>query len=342
MKKVLIGCAVFIILAVGIYFLVLKPSSSPTDNPPAAVEQSADSVKAWAPSGDHTYMLLNNVKFRFTDDIFIGVHRMLAITEPLKPYKYVDMNDAKSFSLKIISGQCSIEPSVRENLFNKNVLNYEGSPLKDLKMEVVEVDVNGQKTAMLKINGKMKLVAWFPFEMLGTVGVDSETNSMTIDAYKIKSVGFPFIKNLLDMSGMKLSTLLSIEPGRGLSIKNNTMYVDVLNITPPPRLAGQLLDAKVNPKTNCMDLTLGEQKPREVQYSLLVPEAKNYIYIFNGALIFGKLLSSNGKLQLIDTKPADDMDFYLKKYLLQLSKSEIRMTADAAMIVYIPDYQSMI
>lgn len=342
MKKILIACVVIILLVAGIYFLVSKPSSNPTGDSSVAAERTTDSVTSWAPSGDKTYMLLNNVKFRFTEDIFISVHRMLAITEPVTPYKYVDMNDEKSFSLKIISGQCSIEPSVRENLFNKNVLNYEGAPLKDLKMEVVEVDVNGQKTAMLKINGKMKLVAWFPFEMLGTVGVDKETNSMTIDAYKIKSVGFPFVKNLLDMSGMKLSTLLSIEPGRGLSIKNNTMYVDVLNITPPPKLAGKLLDAQVNLKTNCMDLILGEPKPQEVQYSLLVPEAKNYIYIFNGSLIFGKLLSSNGKLQLIDTKPADDMDFYLKKYLLQLSKSEIRMTADAAMIVYIPDYLSMI
>lgn len=340
MKKVVIAFFLVIILVFSFnvfsYGGSVKSSSSSN-----TVVQSSDSPKSWEPSNDNTYMLLNNVKFRYDEEVYISVHHMLAITEPVKPYKYVDMNNENSFGIKIISAQCSLEHSVRENLFNKRVLNYEGAPLKNLTLLAVDVDVKGQKVPMLKINGMMKLGVWLPFEMLGTVGVDKATNSMTIEAYKIKSVGFPFVKNLMDMSGIKLSKLVSIKPGRGLSIGNNTMYVDAMNITPPPKLSGILLDARINPKTNCIDLKIGAQKPAEVKYSLLVPEAKNYIYIFNGSLIFGKLLSSNGKLQLVDTTPADYMDFYLKKYLLQLSKSEIRMTADAAMIVYIPDYKSI-
>jgi len=339
MKKVVIAVVVIVVLVLAFLGISnLKSSTIPADN----AAQAAENAKSWTLSTGNTYMLLNNVKFRYTDDVFISVHRMLAITEPVKPYKYVDMNDARSFSLKIINAQCSLEPSVRENLFNKQVLNYEGSPLEDLKMTAVAVDVNGQKVPMLKIEGMMKLGAWLPFEMLGKIGVDKKTNCMTIDAYKIKSLGLPFVKGLMDASGIELENLLTIKPGRGLSIIKNTMYVDAMNITPPPKLSGKLLDARANVKTNCIDLKIGEENAAEVKYSLLVPEAKNYIYIFDGSLIFGKLLSSNGKLQLIDTKPADDMDFYLNKYLLQLSKSEIRMTADAAMIVYIPDYQSII
>ncbi len=118
------------------------------------------------------------------------------------------------------------------------------------------------------------------------------------------------------------------------------MYVDALNITPPPKLVGKLLDAKANVSTNSVDLTLGEEKPANVKYTLLVPDAKNFIYIFQGSLIFGKLLALDANLQLVDANPADYLDFYLKKYLLQLSRSAIRMKPDASLIVNIADYQS--
>ena len=101
---------------------------------------------------------------------------MLSITEKIKPYPYVDMNNDQSFSLKIISGHCSLEPPVMETLFNKHVLNYKGAPLKDLKLSTVEMDIDGQKVPMLKTSGMMKLVVWLPFEMIARVGVDKPTN----------------------------------------------------------------------------------------------------------------------------------------------------------------------
>jgi len=333
MKKVVIAGVVIIVLVFSFIGFLHGNNAKPSSPSGAAVSSGM-------PSGADTYMLLKNVKFRFAEDIFINVHHMLSITEKIKPYPYVDMNNDQSFSLKIISGHCSLEPPVMETLFNKHVFNYKGAPLKDLKLSTVEMDIDGQKVPMLKTSGMMKLVVWLPFEMIARVGVDKPTNRMTLEAYKIKSVGLPFVKNLMDMSGVKLSTLLSIEPGRGLSIEKNTMYVDALNITPPPKLVGKLLDAKVNVSTNSVDLTLGEEKPANVKYTLLVPDAKNFIYIFHGSLIFGKLLALDANLQLVDANPADYLDFYLKKYLLQLSRSAIRMKPDASLIVNIADYQS--
>lgn len=348
MKKILLACVVIILLA-GFSFYVLKSGSSKSSAPPAGISQagaeqaqSVTNAVDWTPSKDNPYMLLKNVKFRFAEDIYFNVHNMLSLTEPDKPYKYVNMNDGKSFIINIITAQCSLDPFVMENLFNNYVLNYEGSPLKKLKIAMAEMDVNGEKIPALKISGMMRMGVWLPFEMTSRVGLEKSTNQMTIEALKIKSVGLPFVKNLMDMSGIKLETLLSIKPGRGLSIVKNTMYVDALNLTPPPKLAGNILDVRVNLKNNCVDLHMGQSKPADVKYTLLVPEAKNYIYIFNGSLIFGKLFSSNGRLQLVDANPSDYFDFYLDKYLLQLSRSDIKMTEDAAMVVNTRDYQSIV
>ncbi len=347
MKKILIACVVIVLLA-GISFYVMNSGSSKEPAAPAGISSAAAeqtqpvAETAWTPSKDNPYMLLKNVKFRFTEDIYFNVHNMLSLTEPSKSYEYVNMNDGRSFIINIISAQCSLDPVVMETLFNNYVLNYEGSPLKKLKISMAEMDVDGEKIPTLRISGMMRMGVWLPFEMTSRVGLEKSTNQMTIEALRIKSVGLPFVKNLMDMSGIKLETLLSIKPGRGLSIVKNTMYVDALNLTPPPKLAGTIQDVKVNLKNSSVDLQLGQAKPADVKYTLLVPEAKNYIYIFNGSLIFGKLLSSNGRLQLVDANPSDYFDFYLNKYLLQLSKSDIKMTEDAAMVVNTRDFQSIV
>jgi outer membrane protein OmpA-like peptidoglycan-associated protein len=111
---------------------------------------------------------------------------------------------------------------------------------------------------------------------------------------------------------------------------------------PPPKQIGKVLDIQINAKTNTLDLKLGEEKPPVIKYTLLDPKAKNYIYIFNGNLIFGKMLSSNGRMQLVDANPSDYLDFYLAKYLLQISRSKVQMTPDAAQIVTMVDYQTII
>lgn len=344
MKKKFITCVVIIFFAFAFfcfyYINDLKSSSIPSDDSPVSVEKPVKDVKSWTPSTDNVYMVLKNVKFRFEEDIFINIHSMTSILEPIKPYRYVDMNNANSFSIKILSQQCSLDSSVIEKLFSRYVLNYEGATLKDIKMSIIEMKV--RKTGMLKISGMMKLGIWLPFEMLARVGLETSNGRMTIEAEKIKAAGMPFIKGLMDRTGIKLENLLTIKPGKGVSIIKNTMYVEALKLIPSPKLSGNIIDVQVNVKNNCIDLKGGEEKPSEVKYSLLATEAKNYIYIFQGSVIFGKLLVSDGRTQLVDTMPSDYLDFYLKKYLLQLSRSEIRMTEGSSLIVYMPDYQSIV
>lgn len=339
MKKILLALVVLIIAGSAFFLISSKPSSSPGSNNPAQVETPADNAVVWKPAGSNPYMLLKNVKFRYTDDVFVNIHDLLGESEPNKPNKYVDMNDVTSFTIHVLSAQCSLVPKVMETLFNKYVLNYEGAPLKDMKISIVETDVNGQKVPMLKTSGKMKMVVWVPFEMISRIGIDKATNCMTIDAEKVSSMGFPYLKNIMDVSPIKLENLLSIAPGRGLFIKGNTLYVEAVNITPPPKMRGNILDAKINAKNNCVDLKLGDVNAPKVEYSLLVPDAKNYMYIFKGDVIFGKNLSSDGRLQLVDTDPSDYLDYYLRKYLKQMEKGVIHMREDASLVVDIGDYE---
>lgn len=339
MKKILLAFVVLIVAGSVFYFVSIKPCSSASIKNPVPVEKPADNAVVWKLAGSNPYMLLKNVKFRYTEDVFVNIQDLLGESEPNKPNKYVDMNDVTSFTIHVLRAQCSLVPEVMEILFNKHVLNYKGAPLKDMKISIVETEVDGQKVPMLKTRGKMKMVMWVPFEMISRIGVDKATNCMTIDAEKVSSMGFPYLKKIMDVSPIKLENLLSIAPGRGLFIKRNTLYVEAVNITPPPKMRGTILDAKINAKNNCVDLKLGDVNAPNVEYSLLVPDAKNYMYIFKGDVIFGKNLSSDGRLQLIDTDPSDYLDYYLRKYLKQMEKGVIHMREDASLVVDIGDYK---
>ncbi|MBN1366267.1 MAG: hypothetical protein JW976_15815 [Syntrophaceae bacterium] len=364
MKKLLVCVVVLVVIAFAIfyYFKYMRPAATPSAAGTSIVEQTVKPKVSWIPSTGYPYMVLKNVKFRFQEDIYVNIHNMVSTTETIKPYKYVDMNNVNSFAIKVISGQVSIDPSVMDAIFSKLIFNYDGAPLKEVKMSTTEMEVDGKKVGMLKvkgwmkldaslpfelmgmreINGLKKLAAWFPFEMTSRVGLDKSTNRLAIEAEKVKSLGFPFVKGLMDLSRVKLEQVLPIKPGIGLSIVKNTMYVDTLGIMPPPKQIANVLDVQINTKNNCIDVKVGEEKPARVNYSLLVPDAKNYIYMFNGMVIFGKMLAADGKTQMIDNNPSDFFDFYLNRYIFQLSKSVIKMTEDASQIVYMPDYQSVV
>jgi hypothetical protein len=345
MKKIFLAYIIITILAFitigSYYFLIISPKLQAPEKIEAQPEKTAQQVKLWRASRNSTYMILKNVKFRFSDEIFITINDMVSVPEPIKPYRYVDMNDENSFSINIISGKTTLEPVVMETLFAKSVLNYQDAPLKDLKQSIIEVDVDGKKEGRLRIAGMMKMGMWLEFEMIAKVSLEKETGRLMIEAEKIKSVGNPFVKGMMDMTGLSLESLMSIKPGRGVTIKKNVMYVEALALMPPPKLSGKLIDVAINIQNKNIDMTFGEDNPPKARYSLLVPKAKNYIYICQGSVIFGKMLASDGRTQLIDSNPSDPFDFYLKKYLFQISKSSIRMTEGSSLIIYMPDYASL-
>jgi hypothetical protein len=53
-----------------------------------------------------------------------------------------------------------------ETLFSKFVLNYDGAPLKDIKMSIVEREIDGRKRGVLKTSGLMNRGGWLRCEMI--------------------------------------------------------------------------------------------------------------------------------------------------------------------------------
>jgi len=53
---------------------------------------------------------------------------------PVPPYEIASLDDVKSFKMKIVYAEILIETPVLEQMFNKKIMNYENSPLRNQKV----------------------------------------------------------------------------------------------------------------------------------------------------------------------------------------------------------------
>src|SRR5207248_3870590 len=108
-------------------------------------------------------------------------------------------------------------------------------------------------------------------------------------------------------------------------------------IIPPPRIQGRVTAVRIEGEQVIQ--TFGRSSPEESESAsgLPSPHAQNYMYFRGGMLPFGKLTMRDADLEIIDSHPADYLDFDLAQYNRQLVASHIRETSSFGLIVYMPD-----
>lgn len=318
---------VFVVLAIR-----LAVSEFKREEKPLKLFQEPSKVKLRSRQG--TYMLLKNLNFRLSDEIDLKVYELVGEAIPLKPYEIVNFDDVNQFVIDILQADVFLETRILEYIFNNLVFNYEGSPLRNLKMKFVEIP--GEAERRLLLSGDMKLVMWIGFEMLAKMSLDTDNVLFVIEAEKIKSLGNPMTKPLLDLVGLDLEKLLPVPSGRGITMKGNRIIVEPFAIFPPPRIGGYITQMQLLDK----GLRLKFDNPFKVNFPEL-PEKKvrNFLFLYQGDVKFGKLRMVDTRLQMIDLDQKDDFDFYLKKYFIPLVKGYSKIKSDASVVAYIPDFE---
>ncbi|MCB1147593.1 MAG: hypothetical protein KDK41_08520 [Leptospiraceae bacterium] len=282
-----------------------------------------------------TYLALKNLNFKLTDEIEMKVHSLVGETIPFKKGAMTNFDDVNSFAIDIYQAEAEVDVKILQYIFNQIVFNYEGTPLKNLKMEFINVENDGKTEKRLKLSGDMKLVFWLGFEMIGKMYLDKENVLLIIEAESIKSLGNPMTKTMLDIVGLDLEKLLPIPRGRGLVMKENKIIVEPFSIFPPPKIGGYLSEIKLLDNS----LWLKIDNEFKVKFPPLPdPKAANYLMLYKGDVKFGKLRMIDAYLQMIDQDQKDIFDFYLKKYTRPLGFGYSKIRPDGSVLAYIPDY----
>ena len=317
-------------ILLGIQYLpgLLHPvAEAATDENPAAGRIAGASTPG-------AYMNLKNVRFFWTEDLFIETDSMSAKAVPLPPNSAVDFDNVDAYRLEIMNGQADRALPTLQFILNKIVFSYNGSPLRNLKI-AASPETGGSAGRKLVIQGELSFVFWLSFEMIADLKLDAEKNVLYIDSEGVTALGMPFAGDLLSSIGLDLEALVPVPKASPLQLTGNRMIVDPYRLFPAPHFSGQL--TRVGLELDRVTLTFSD--PRRIQFPALpVPESKSGLYIYQGDVKFGKLRMIDTRLQMVDTDPSDRFDFFARNYHQQLIRSDIRIGMDRSVVARVPDY----
>jgi hypothetical protein len=233
-------------------------------------------------------------------------------------------DDQRSFHIDVDGAEMTLDAASVTALVN-DVFAYDGSPLSDLEVQLHDGRVE-QK-------GKLRKGIPIPFSV--EASVDASGGLVRLHPVKTRAAGIPATK-LLDVFGVELDDLIRVRAGRGITVRDNDLFLAPSQMLPSPAVRGRVASATV--RGGRLHLILGDPSVAGARPSA---PRENYIWFRGGQIRFGRLTMTDTDLRLIDADRRDPFDFYAERYNDQLVAGYSRNTPTGALRTYMPDYEDL-
>jgi hypothetical protein len=273
---------------------------------------------------------MRNVRLHVDDGIILEVSRLRGIMVSRSADAPPVFDDSRSYVLKLQAATLAMDMTSLQNLMNRHVFAYQGSPLKDLTVEA--------EGARLKMKGKLHKGVDVPFATTASVST-TDDGRLRLHSESMKALGIP-AKGLLDLFGLELDDVMDIKKRRGVDVQDNDIVISAGQVLPPPEISGRLSRVSVTGGKLVQvfdDASNGKPGPLK----LPSPGSPNYVYFGGGDIRFGKLTMHDADLQLIDNDPKDPFDFFPAKYNAQLVAGYSKNTPAKGLKTFMPDYNDL-
>lgn len=273
------------------------------------------------------HLRLQNVRFSWSPQVYIDTGDMALRAVPTGKNGVCNFDNLETFHLTLQQSSVRIRPDVMAGMFNEAVFNYPGSKVRDFSVGIENEDGK----SLLKLAGKVNVVAWIPFTMYVKLAVDRATNTMVLSVDHLKIFGGIPATKIIKWGPMHLDQMITMPPNQSLLVHGNTIMVKPFGLFPPPRIDGQLADVKVGHD----DITISfAGAPVAAPHS----NAKNYVYMSGGICQFGKFRMEDTDVLIVDQNQSDPFRFSVAHYADMLKKSRIDVRELRAITVSMPDY----
>jgi hypothetical protein len=273
------------------------------------------------------HIRLQNVRFSWSPQVYIDTRDMAILAVPTGRSGVCNFDNLETFHLTLQQSSVCIRPDVMAGMFNESVFNYPGSKVRDFAVSIENEDGK----SLLKLAGKVNVVAWIPFAMYTKLAVDRATNTMVITVDHLKIFGGIPATKILKWGPMHLDKMIALPPNQSLIVRGNTMMVKPFGLFPPPRIDGQLADVKVGTD----DITISfAGEPVAAPHS----DAKNYVSMSGGICQFGKFRMEDTDVLIVDQDQSNPFRFSVAHYADMIKKSRIDVHELRSITVSMPDY----
>jgi len=288
------------------------PASSP--GPEANLTAAADSA-----ASSTTTVYAHNLRLRKGPNFRVYVRWIRGLMLRTDAKTVPSFDDPNSFVLEVQKG------IIRVNI--GDIANYLNSvsakaPLRDISIEPAG--------AQLKLHGTVHKMIPLPVELTGTLSPLPD-GRIQFQAAKIDVLKIP-LKGLLGSFHVKLDDLVASSNLPGVQITGNNIIFDTERLLPAPHIHGTLTSVSVRPPD--IELIYGSSPDDEAKLA----RWHNFIRFRGGSVGFGKLTMDYADITMIDASDDPWFDLDLANYQSQLVNGYTRMTAQAGLEIFMPDF----
>jgi hypothetical protein len=236
-------------------------------------------------------------------------------------------DDQQSFHIDVDGASLSLDAASVTALVN-HVFAYDGSPLSDLKVEF--------KAGRIVQRGKLRKGIPIPFTV--DADVAASEGDVRLHPVKVRAAGIPSTK-VMDLFGIELDDLIRVRADRGITIRENDLFLAPSRMLSTPEVRGPVSAARVD--GDRLWLVLGKADRLEPRDTKTARSEGNFIWFHGGRIRFGRLTMHDADLRLIDADPRDPFDFDAALYTQQLVAGYSRNTPSGALRTYMPDHDDL-
>jgi hypothetical protein len=282
---------------------------------------------AQAAGGSSVHIRLENVRFKWSDKVFIDAGNMAVRAVP-EQRAIVNFDDLDSFHFMVQQSIVRIRPDVLAGMFNESIFNYPESRVRDLAVAIAKDD-KGER--LVELRGKINAVAWVPFTMYTRLSVDPKTNTMVIAVDHLKLFGILPATKLIRWTPMHLDKMIALPPNKTLLVDGNRIMVKPFGLFPPPRVDGKF--ASVDVGDDAISITFAGDAIAAPKSS-----AKNYVYLRGGTSQFGQFRMADTNILILDQNQSNPFGFSLKHYAQMIPRSRVVIPDTRSARITMPDF----
>ncbi len=267
-----------------------------------------------------TQVSMRNVNFYLMPNGALRIRKLRGTMRSLKGGPVV-FDDKHSFIMHLTYAEIGLNGTDITTLMNKYIFAYPGAPLKRLHVHTFGSE--------LVQTGVMHKILDIPFEITADLSVTPE-GLIRLHPVKTRILGVDG-NSLMRAFGLTLQKILDLSKAKGVTVKGNDLFLDPVQILPPPAIEGRATAIRVDGDELVQTFgTVAEATP------LLPPDTSAAAYMFfkSGTLHFGKLLMLDAEMQVVDLRPTGFFNFDLDRYKDQLVAGYERTLPDLGLEVY--------
>jgi len=288
------------------------PASSP--GPEANLTAAADSA-----ASSTTTVYAHNLRLRKGPNFRVYVRWIRGLMLRTDAKTVPSFDDPNSFVLEVQKG------IIRVNI--GDIANYLNSVSSKAPLRNISIEPAGSQ---LKLHGTVHKMIPLPVELTGTLSPLPD-GRIQFQAAKIDVLKIP-LKGLLGSFHVKLDDLVASSNLPGVQITGNNIIFDTERLLPAPHIHGTLTSVSVRPPD--IELIYGSSPDDEAKLA----RWHNFIRFRGGSVGFGKLTMDYADITMIDASDDPWFDLDLANYQSQLVNGYTRMTAQAGLEIFMPDF----